>query len=112
MQALAASLDLDVLARIGVALADESRRRLLAALLDGPGYPAELAESLGLTRANVSNHLACLRGCGIVTGKPEGRRVRYELADPRLANTLRLLAAMTLTVDPTACPDARVGDCC
>jgi DNA-binding transcriptional ArsR family regulator len=104
-----ATLDLDVFARVGVALADDSRRRLLVALIDGPGYPSELADSLRLTRANVSNHLACLRGCGLVVAQPEGRRVRYELADRRLARTLRELLSLVLVPDPAACPAAEEG---
>ncbi|KWW98562.1 Regulatory protein ArsR [Carbonactinospora thermoautotrophica] len=84
--------------RVGRALADTTRRRLLLALLDGPSYPARLADHLGLTRANVSNHLACLRGCGLVVATPEGRQVRYELADPRLAHALRDLLDVVLTV--------------
>jgi DNA-binding transcriptional ArsR family regulator len=62
-----------VLARFGHALSDPVRARLLLALRDGPGYPAELAELLGTTRQNLSNHLACLRGCGLVVAVPEGR---------------------------------------
>ncbi len=85
--------------RVGRALADATRRRLLLALLDGPDYPARLADRLGLTRANVSNHLACLRGCGLVVATPEGRQVRYELADPRLAHALRDLLDVVLAVD-------------
>jgi len=53
------------LARLGRALADPTRCRILVALLDEPGYPAKLAEQLDLTRSNVSNHLSCLRGCGL-----------------------------------------------
>ena len=49
------------LARVGRALADPTRCRILDALLDGPAYPAGLAADLGLSRSNVSNHLACLR---------------------------------------------------
>jgi DNA-binding transcriptional ArsR family regulator len=93
---LAPSVDLDALGRIGTALADDTRRRLLVALLDGPGYPAELAERFALTKANVSNHLACLRGCGLVTATPEGRRVRYDLADPRFATVLTELIGLAL----------------
>jgi len=88
------------LARVGRALADDSRRRILLALLDGPGYPAELAGRLGLTRSNVSNHLACLRGCGLVVAGWEGRRTRYEVADPRLAQALADLVGLVLAVDP------------
>jgi DNA-binding transcriptional ArsR family regulator len=98
------SLNLDVLARVGLALADDSRRRLLVQLTDGPAYPSELADDLGLSRANVSNHLACLRGCGLVVAEPEGRRVRYELADPHLGHALRELLNLVLATDPSACP--------
>jgi DNA-binding transcriptional ArsR family regulator len=97
------------LARVGRALADPTRCRLLVALLDGPGYPAELATGLGLSRSNVSNHLACLRGCGLVVAFLEGRRTRYELADPHLASALRELARVVLAVSPTdACLDDEV----
>jgi ArsR family transcriptional regulator, cadmium/lead-responsive transcriptional repressor len=105
-------VDLDVLARLGQALADDSRRRLLVALMDGPAYPSDLADALGLTRANVSNHLACLRGCGLVAAEPEGRRVRYELADARLGRALRDLLELVLAVDPGACSDSELNDCC
>lgn len=93
---LGTTVDLDALGRIGTALADETRRQLLVRLLDGPAYPVELAEQFGLTKANVSNHLACLRGCGLVSTTPEGRRVRYELADPRFARGLAHLAELAL----------------
>ena len=92
------------LARIGRALADPTRCRLLVALLDGPSYPGELADRLELTRSNVSNHLACLRGCGLAVASPEGRQSRYELSDPHLAQALRELVAVVLAVDPG-------GDC-
>ncbi len=90
------ALDLDTLGRIGTALADPTRRRILVDLLNGPGYPAELADRFGTTRANLSNHLTCLRQCGLVTATAEGRRVRYELADPRLAEALHNLATLDL----------------
>jgi DNA-binding transcriptional ArsR family regulator len=97
-------VDLGTLARIGLALADPTRRRVLVLLISGPGYPAEMAERFGTTRANLSNHLACLRECGLVTATAEGRRVRYELADQRLAEGLRVLAGLEL---PGSCRDAR-----
>jgi len=88
----------EALARIGRALSDESRRRILVALGAGNHYPSTLADELGLTRANVSNHLACLRGCGLVRAEAQGRRVRYDLADPRLAAALGALSGLVLEV--------------
>jgi DNA-binding transcriptional ArsR family regulator len=89
-------VDMDTLARVGTALADPTRRRVLVHLIDSPGYPAEMAEEFGTSRANLSNHLTCLRECGLVTATAEGRRVRYELADQRLADGLRILAVLDL----------------
>jgi DNA-binding transcriptional ArsR family regulator len=101
-----------VLARFGHALSDPTRSRLLLALRDGPAYPADLADLLGVTRQNLSNHLSCLRGCGLVVAVPEGRRSRYELADAHLGHALGDLLDVVLTVDPAACPDANTEDCC
>lgn len=99
MPVLSPSVDVDVLHRVGTALAHPTRSRILLQLLDGPGYPAELADHLGLSRANLSNHLTCLRDCGFVTATAQGRRVRYDIADPRLAEAITLLG--TLTLSPT-----------
>ncbi|MEU3642356.1 metalloregulator ArsR/SmtB family transcription factor [Lentzea sp. NPDC034063] len=88
------------LARLGRALADPTRCRILIALLDGPGYPAQLAETLELTRSNVSNHLSCLRGCGLVVATYQGRQVRYELADQHLKRAISELVDVVLAVEP------------
>ena len=105
-------LHAEVLARFGHALSDPTRTRLLLALREGPGYPSELADLLDVSRQKLSNHLACLRGCGLVVAVPEGRRSRYELADSRLAHALGDLLGVVLAVDPAACPTAEDEDCC
>lgn len=91
---------LDTLDRVGTALADPTRRGILVRLLDGSAYPAELADGLAVGRTNVSNHLACLRGCGLVRSIREGRQVRYEIASAALATTLAQLVALDLDVEP------------
>ncbi|MGW5051910.1 Cd(II)/Pb(II)-sensing metalloregulatory transcriptional regulator CmtR [Actinokineospora sp. NPDC004072] len=98
----------DALARLGRALADPTRCRILVALLDGVSYPARLAERLGVGRSKVSNHLACLRGCGLVVAAYEGRQVRYALADEHLARALEELAKVVLAVNTDEpCLDGR-----
>jgi DNA-binding transcriptional ArsR family regulator len=99
-----------VLARFGHALSDPTRARVLLALKDGAAYPAELADLLEVSRQSLSNHLACLRGCGLVAAVPEGRRVRYELADPKLAHAITDLLGVVLAVDPVSCADDE--SCC
>ena len=99
---LTISSRLDVMNRLGRAMADPTRSRILMTLLDGPSYPAVLSDSLNLTRSNVSNHLTCLRDCGIVVAEPEGRQTRYEIADPHLARALNALVEVTLAVNENA----------
>ena len=101
----------DALSRFGHALSDPTRAGSCWPA-HGPGYPAELAELLGVSRQNLSNHLACLRGCGLVVAVPEGRRTRYELAEPRLGHALGDLLGLVLAVDPACCPAAETEDCC
>ena len=89
----------ETLERVGTALSDPTRRRILLVLLDGPAYPADRAEQLDVGRTNVSNHLTCLRGCGLVRATREGRQVRYDLASPRLAHALSDLVDLELEID-------------
>lgn len=106
---------LDVMNRLGRAMADPNRSRILLLLLDGPSYPAVIGQELELSPSNVSNHLACLRDCGIVVAEPQGRRTRYEIADPHLTRALSGLLQTTLAVDEgTECldPGCPVPGCC
>jgi DNA-binding transcriptional ArsR family regulator len=95
----------DALARFGHALSDPTRTQILLALRKSPRYPSELADDIGVSRQIVSNHLACLRGCGLVVAKPQGRRARYELADPRIGHALADLLGLVLAVDPNCCAE-------
>jgi DNA-binding transcriptional ArsR family regulator len=91
------------LARLGHALSDETRTRILLRLREASAFPSDLADSLGVSRQVMSNQLACLRGCGLVEAVAEGRRTRYSLADPHLASALSDLLKLVLTVDPSCC---------
>ncbi|WP_025272071.1 ArsR/SmtB family transcription factor [Haloglycomyces albus] len=102
----------NALAKLGYVLSDSTRTRILLALLEEPSYPSELAEHLDISRQRLSNHLACLKGCGLVTSTPEGRRTRYELADPRLTRGLNNLVNLSLSIDPEACATTNELDCC
>ena len=90
----------DALARFGHALSDRTRAQILLALNAESGYPSDLADRLGVSRQILSNHLACLRGCGLVVAIPEGRRTRYELSDARIGHALGDLLDLVLAVDP------------
>lgn len=97
---IASSTRVDAIRRVGKALADPTRSAILLTLLDGSRYPADLVNELGITKQGVSNHLACLRDCGIVVAEPVGRRVLYDIADARLRHALQDLVGVVLAVEP------------
>jgi len=65
-----------------VALADPTRRALLALLVPGELAAGELAERFPVSRPAISRHLRVLREAGLVRSRVEGRRRLYAL-DPR-----------------------------
>ncbi|KAF0956872.1 ArsR/SmtB family transcription factor [Rhodococcus sp. T7] len=81
---------LDAAVALFHSLSDGTRLAIVRRLADGESRVADLVGELGLAQSTVSAHVACLRDCGLVEGRPQGRQVFYSLARPEL---LDLLAA-------------------
>ncbi|MBX5491051.1 MAG: helix-turn-helix transcriptional regulator [Chloroflexi bacterium] len=79
-----------LLARFFRGLDEPLRVLLLELLLDGEKSVTELVEATGSSQGRVSTHLGCLRWCGYVTARREGRKVYYRLADDRVRALLRI----------------------
>ena len=100
-------------------LAEPTRLAILRYLASGEHRVVDLTTALGLAQSTVSAHLACLRECGLVTSRPEGRASLFSLAaEPELLEVLaaaeRLLAVTGDAVDlcatyGSATRDARCG---
>ena len=87
----AAPLATDLVAKYFRGLGDPSRLRILELLRDeGELSVGELVERLALPQPKVSNHLACLRWCGFIEARREGRTVYNRISDPRVEAMLDL----------------------
>jgi len=82
--------------QVFVALADPTRRAILAALAAaGPATATDLADRLPITRQAIAKHLALLTEAGLVTAEPgERRRVRYRLRSAPMQVAQQFLAAL------------------
>ncbi|GAD87057.1 putative ArsR family transcriptional regulator [Nocardia asteroides NBRC 15531] len=75
-------------------LSDATRLAIVHRLACGEARVSDLMAGLELAQSTVSAHVACLRDCGLVVGRPQGRQVFYSLARPELMDLLS--AAETL----------------
>ncbi len=89
-------------AEIFQALGHPTRLAILEALQEGELTVGAILSRLGMEQANVSQHLAILRGRRLVSTRKEGNRVHYSLRDPILGRVLadmRRYAASHLAED-------------
>jgi len=89
--------DIEAIAeQVFVALADPSRRAILAALASGgPATATDLASRLPITRQAIAKHLGLLAEAGLVTAEPgERRRIRYRLQSAPMQLAQQFLAAL------------------
>lgn len=87
-------------------LGDPARLSILRHLALGEHRVVELTAHLGLAQSTVSGHLACLRDCGLVSSRPQGRSSMFYLARPELLDLLSTAERVLLaTGDAVAlCP--------
>jgi ArsR family transcriptional regulator, cadmium/lead-responsive transcriptional repressor len=84
-------------ARFFRALGDPTRIRLLQLLTEAPAGECsvgELVAAVDAPQSRVSTHLGCLRWCGLVQTRREGKQVYYRVADPRVRELLALGSAV------------------
>ena len=65
-------------------LSNPRRLEIIHLLADGPREVSRLAEEMGISQPNVSQHLALMRSAGVVEAERDGREVRYRLSDPEI----------------------------
>jgi DNA-binding transcriptional ArsR family regulator len=91
----AAPLETDLVAKYFRGLGDPIRLRILELLRsEGELSVSQLVSLLHLPQPKVSNHLACLRWCGFVEVRREGRTVYNRIADDRVEAMLDLAGSL------------------
>lgn len=76
--------------KLFAAFAHPVRLQILEELEKGERCVTELVQFIkNASQSQVSNHLNCLRDCGLVKSRREWRKIYYSLADPRIAQLLR-----------------------
>lgn len=90
--------DLTLKAKLFRGFGDSSRLNILAALRGGPLTVGEIVNVTELSPSNASNHLRCLRECGLVQAEQDGRHVIYRLSDDRVGEMITLAESLLADV--------------
>ena len=90
--------DLAVAAKLFRGLGDPTRLAIVKLLAGGEQRVTDLVTALCSSQPNVSGHLACLKECGLVEDRPQGRAVFYRLARPELFDVLATAESLLAAV--------------
>ncbi|MBJ7944567.1 MULTISPECIES: ArsR/SmtB family transcription factor [Bacillus cereus group] len=82
--------DLDIKAKFIRGFADKTRLQILQCMMDGEKTVSEIVEIINGNQSNISQHLNCLKGCGIILGRQEGKFVYYSLRNVQIEQLLRM----------------------
>ena len=80
----------DLQAKLFRGFAERARLAILQVLRKGALTVGDIVQTTSLSQSNVSNHLNCLKDCGLVASEQKGRFVYYSLSDERIAQLLDL----------------------
>ena len=79
----------ELLSSIFHGFAEPTRLAIMLELAEGERRVTDLVQEIGMSQANVSGHLACLRDCGLVEGEPRGRQVFYRIGSAEVVGVIR-----------------------
>jgi DNA-binding transcriptional ArsR family regulator len=79
----------EVAAALFHGFSERTRLSILLSLLDSEKRVVDIVEEIGGSQSNISGHLACLKDCGLVTDRPQGRQTFYAIANREVVGVLR-----------------------
>ncbi|NOU70239.1 metalloregulator ArsR/SmtB family transcription factor [Paenibacillus sp. LMG 31458] len=81
---------LDVKAKFIRGFSDKTRLQILECIKDKEKPVSQIVDEIQGNQSNISQHLACLKGCGIIVGRQEGKYVYYSLSNEKIKDMLHM----------------------
>lgn len=105
---------LDVKAKFIRGFSDKTRLQILECISEKEKTVSQIVEEIRGNQSNISQHLACLKGCGIIVGRQEGKYMYYSLRSAQVKELLTVMDKVFNQVDEevAACKRNEQLDCC
>lgn len=85
---------LDIKVKFVKGFADRTRLQILESIKHQEKTVLQIVDEINGNQSNVSQHLACLKGCGIVTSRQDGKFIYYSLRDEQVGSLLNMFDAV------------------
>ncbi|WP_214879282.1 MULTISPECIES: metalloregulator ArsR/SmtB family transcription factor [unclassified Exiguobacterium] len=103
--------DFELKARVIHGFSNKTRLQILETIRDGEKTVTQIVETVEGNQSNVSQHLACLRGCGLIIKRVQGKYVYYSLRNETVRELLQLFEKLTIEVgNEPACCEHHMGE--
>ena len=80
----------ELLEVVNTTLSNPARFKIVLSLLESEKNVSQLVDLLGMKQAQISNQLACLKWCGYITMRQEGKFIYYQITDERIRKIIEL----------------------
>ncbi|MBD2871701.1 ArsR/SmtB family transcription factor [Paenibacillus arenilitoris] len=92
---------------------DKTRLQILESIRRSEKTVSQIVAELNGNQSNISQHLACLKGCGIIVSRQEGKYIYYSLRNERIDQLLDVMEAVFAQVaeEVSACDMNDELDC-
>jgi len=105
MVIMISTISIDAKVKFLRGVADKTRLGILQAIRSEEKTVNDIVACVGGSQSNISQHLACLRGCGVITKRQEGKFCYYSLANSNIIDFLALVDTIMEDIfdDVTCC---------
>ncbi len=83
-------LNSELISKFFHGLSNPTRFKIALSLIESEKNVSQLVDLLGMKQAQISNQLACLKWCGFVTTRQEGKFIYYQITDERIREIIEL----------------------
>ncbi|MGQ4667063.1 ArsR/SmtB family transcription factor [Metabacillus halosaccharovorans] len=88
---------------------NKTRIQILECITEQEKTVSQIVEELKGNQSNISQHLACLKGCGIIVGRHEGKYIYYSLRNEKVRDLLTMFDVVLADVqNDVACCDRHI----
>jgi DNA-binding transcriptional ArsR family regulator len=99
----------DIKAKFIRGFSEKTRLQILEKIKEQEKTVSQIVDEIGGNQSNISQHLACLKGCGIIIGRQEGKYVYYSLSNPQIKEMLTMFdSVLALVQDGVATCDTEM----